>query len=579
MDEIRCVPAQVADARFTWEPARLAGAVSLGLPGRRPIAFACPEEIIIPMTDHHDALSAFRAAVAAAPEQPAILYFDGRLSYREVDRASDALALVLQKRGIGHGDRVALYLQNVPAFMLGLLAAWKLGAIPVPINPMNRARELTILLSDCTPKAMICLDTLYHDVIASLPQRPPVIIATSGLDWQRRCDARLFDGVGKSADTATIDILDATSDRQAPPLAWITPDPADLAFLVYTSGTTGVPKGAMNTHAGAMFSARTMCACIGLERHAPILAMAPLFHITGLICHVLSAFVTASPLVLSYRFEPGVMLDAITEHRPAFTIGATTAYLAMMQHETASSERFRPLRHIYSGGAPVPASVVAAFRQRFNQSLRNGFGMTETNAPVILTPPDQESRIDPQTQALSIGRPMPGVTLWIANDDGSPAPRGQAGEMILASPSLTSGYWNNPDATREALGPDGLRTGDVAFVDADGWVFLVDRKKDMISASGYKVWPREVEDVLYTHPAVREAGVVGIADDYRGETVKAVISLKPNQHADPDGIIAFCRERMAAYKCPRVVEIVADLPKTQTGKIMRRMLREAASDA
>jgi long-chain acyl-CoA synthetase len=531
------------------------------------------------MPMHTDALSAFKAAVAMVPQQAAIFYFDGILTYWQADQASNALANALRSNGVERGDRVALYLQNVPAFVLGLLAAWKLGAVPVPINPMNRVRELTVLLDDCTPKAMICLDALYRDVVSNLPQRPATVMTTSGLDWQRRNDKRLFDGVAKLSDPATSDVMGVIGAGAGCAMEPVAPDPSDLAFLVYTSGTTGVPKGAMNTHAGAMYSARTMSEVIGLRQHDPVLALAPLFHITGLVCHVLTAFVTASPLVLAFRFEPGVMLDAIEEHRPTFSVGAMTAYLAMMHHKSATPERFSALRHVYSGGAPVPASVVETFRARFGHSIRNGFGMTETNAAVILTPPDRESRVDRQTQALSIGLPMPGVTLWIAGDDGTPAAPGEAGELILASPGLTIGYWNRPDETRDALRPDGLRTGDVAFVDNDGWVFLVDRKKDMIIAAGYKVWPREVEDVLYTHPAVREAAVVGIPDDYRGETVKAVISLKTGCDVNPEEFVAFCRDRMAAYKCPRVVEIANDLPKTLTGKIMRRVLRESAVGA
>jgi long-chain acyl-CoA synthetase len=524
-----------------------------------------------------DALSAFQAAAAAVPDQPAILYFDGGLTYREVDRDSDALASALRARGLGPGDRLGLYLQNVPAFVLGLLAAWKLGAVPVPINPMNRAREVTVLLKDCTPKAVICHDTLFRDVIGRLPGRPAVVMTTSPLDWQRRNDPRLFTGITKLSDPAVIDLQEAIAAagcEPAPGAAAPPPRPSDLAFLVYTSGTTGVPKGAMNTHDGAMYSAQGLCRWLGLRRHEPILGLAPLFHITGLVCHVLTAFVTASPLVLSYRFEPAVMLDAIEEHRPTFSIGATTAYLAMMHNPAATSERFRSLRQVCSGGAPVPASVVESFRARFGASMRNGFGMTETNAPVIFTPADRDSRVDPASQALSIGVPMPGVTVWVAGDDGQRLDPGQIGELVVQSPSLTAGYWNKPEETSEALRPDGLRTGDVGFIDADGWVFLVDRKKDMINASGYKVWPRDVEDVLYTHPAVREAAVVGIPDAYRGETVKVVISLKPGQHVASEEIVAFCRERMAAYKVPRVVEIVADLPKTPTGKIMRRALRD-----
>lgn len=522
------------------------------------------------------ALDAFRAAVRTTPDGPAILYFDGRMSYRELDSASDALAMRLSAGGVRPGDRLALYLQNMPGFVIALLAGWKAGAVPVPVNPMNRQRELSMLLADCTPVAMLCQDTLFHEVVANLAARPPLIVTTSARDFQARNDRRLFtDDAAAASSTPDLAAIVA-SGRDAGASPGLPTAPEDIAFIVYTSGTTGAPKGSISTHAAAMHSATGMVTVLGLVPGEPILGMAPLFHITGLVCQVLSAFALAAPLVLSYRFEPGVMLDAIAEHRPTFSVGAITAYVAMMNHPDAKPDSFDPIRLVYSGGAPVPASVVVQFQERFGKTLRNGFGMTETNAPVIVTPPDQPSRVDPASQALSVGKAMPGLTVSVIAEDGRRLPAGEVGELILASPSLTSGYWNKPEETAAALTADGLRTGDVGFVDADGWIFLIDRKKDMISASGYKVWPRDVEDVLYMHPSVREAAVIGVPDPYRGETVKAVVSLKPGQVVGAEELIAFCRERMAAYKYPRVIDLVPDLPKTPTGKIMRRALREGA---
>ncbi len=519
-----------------------------------------------------NALDAFRAAVASRPHAPAVIYFDGCMSYRALDQASDALAAHLHAGGVRPGDRVALYLQNTPGFPIGLLAGWKLGAIPVPVNPMNRQRELAMLLADCTPAAMLCQDSLFTEVVDGLPGRPALVVTSAAADFQSRNDPRLFARPEPPvAGTARLAALVAAGPGPALPV--LPTAPADTAFIVYTSGTTGAPKGSISSHAAATHSANGLIEVLGLQPGEAVLGMAPLFHITGLVCQVLAAWALAAPLVLAYRFEPGVMLDAIAEHRPAFSIGAITAYVAMMNHPAVRPDSFRPVRLVYSGGAPVPASVAAQFAERFGQLLHNGYGMTETNAAVIVTPPGEPSRIDPASQALSIGQAMPGLAIGAVGDDGATLPPGEAGELVLVSPSLCSGYWNKPEETTAALTPAGLRTGDVGFVDATGWVFLIDRKKDMISASGYKVWPRDVEDVLYTHPAVREAAVVGVPDPYRGETVKAVVSLRPGQVATADTLIAFCRERMAAYKYPRIVEVVDDLPKTPTGKIMRRMLR------
>ncbi len=519
-----------------------------------------------------NALAAFRSAVRTRPDGVALIYFDGSMTFRELDLASDALAGHLRSGGVAPGDRVALYLQNTPGFLIALLAAWRLAAVPVPVNPMNRQRELTMLLADCTPAAMVCQDTLFSDIVDGLPGKPPLIVTTRAEDFQTRNDPRIFarpEAPAAGTDRLVAILAAGASSGPALPMA-----PEDTAFIVYTSGTTGAPKGSVSTHAAATHSANGLIEVLGLEAAEPVLGMAPLFHITGLICQVLAAFALASPLILSYRFEPGVMLDAIAEHRPAFSIGAITAYVAMMNHPDAGPDSFRPIRLVYSGGAPVPAGVITQFAERFGQVLRNGFGMTETNAAVIVTPPGEPSRIDPVSQAVSIGKAMPGLTVAVIGEAGETLPLGEAGELVLATPSLTSGYWNKPEETAAALTPAGMRTGDVGFVDADGWVFLIDRKKDMISASGYKVWPRDVEDVLYTHPAVREAAVVGVPDPYRGETVKAVVSLKPGRTVAAEELVAFCRERMAAYKYPRILEIVADLPKTPTGKIMRRMLRD-----
>jgi long-chain acyl-CoA synthetase len=528
--------------------------------------------------DHPDALAMFRAAVARAPDGPAAHYFDTTLSWRQLDAESDALAAALCERGLAAGQRVGLYLQNVPAFFIGMIAAWKAGAIVVPINPMNREREVGLLLADSTPAALVCHDTLHRDVVLKLPagQRglvPPIVLTTSPLDRQSRNDARVFGGV-EPAPTAGVEDLDAVIRAhlgQRPPQRAAKPD--DVAFLVYTSGTTGLPKGAMNTHANVSYNAQVYRDWMALEDGVGVLAIAPLFHITGLVGHLLVAVITASPVTLAYRFEPGVMLEAAAERRPGFTVAAITALIAMMNHPQASAAQLASVAKVYSGGAPVPPAVAEAFEAKFGHYVHNAYGLTETSSPTHATPLGVRGPVDPASGALSVGVPVPGAAVWIAREDGAPAAVGEAGEIVSSGPMIVPGYWNKPAETAEAMRPDGFRTGDVAFMDADGWFFLIDRKKDMINAAGYKVWPREVEDVLYSHPAVREAAVVGVADAYRGETVKAVVSLKAGAAATAAELIEHCKARMAAYKYPRLVEIIDELPKTVTGKILRRELR------
>jgi long-chain acyl-CoA synthetase len=525
-----------------------------------------------------DALAMFRAAVARAPDAAAAYYFDRTLSYREVDAQSDALAAALAERGFAAGDRVALFLQNVPYFLIAMIAAWKVGGIVVPVNPMNRERELGLLLSDSRPSALICHDYLHRDVVLKLEgeQRalvPGVVLTTCPLDLQSRNDERLFRDVTPVACPGAEDIGAVIEKHrgQTPPAR--TAKPNDVAFLVYTSGTTGLPKGAMNTHANVTYNAQVYREWISLQDGVGVLGVAPLFHITGLVGHLLAAIITASPVTLAYRFDPGVMLEAAAERRPGFTVAAITALMAMMNHTEATKNHLASLTKVYSGGAPIPPAIVDAFLAKFGHYVHNIYGLTETSSPTHGVPLGAMAPVDPTSGALSVGVPIPGAEVWIATDEGEPAPVGEPGEIVSSGPMVVPGYWNKPKETAEAMRPDGFRTGDVAFMDEAGWFYLIDRKKDMINAAGYKVWPREVEDVLYTHPAVREAAVVGVKDEYRGETVKAVVSLKAGMEATPAELIEHCKARMAAYKYPRLLEIIPELPKTVTGKILRRELR------
>ncbi|MET0365941.1 MAG: AMP-binding protein, partial [Sphingobium sp.] len=293
----------------------------------------------------------------------------------------------------------------------------------------------------------------------------------------------------------------------------------------------------------------------------------------GLSGHIGAALAARAPLILCYRFQHEVILEAVERHRPVFTVAAITALTAVIDAPTFVQERVSSLRTIFSGGAPVAPAMRERFREATGVTLRNVYGLTETVAPVIAAPETPLAPVDPATGALSIGRAIPGTTIRIIDEDGQPCTPGEAGEISVTGPSVVEGYWQAPEATAEAMRPEGFRTGDIGVMDADGWIYLIDRKKDMIVASGFKVWPREVEDVLYEHPAVREAAVVSAPDSYRGETVKAVVSLRPGERLEEGQLIEFCRARLAAYKVPRIVTILDDLPKTATGKILRRELR------
>jgi long-chain acyl-CoA synthetase len=523
-----------------------------------------------------DALAMFMAAVARNPDGDAIRYFDGRITLRELDELTDALAAGLLDSGFSRGDRLALYLQNVPQFVIGLLGAWKAGGIAVNINPMNRERELELLLQDSGARVLLCLESLYRDVAAGVVGRTGVqtVLTTSELEYQTRDDPRAFAGAERISSEDTVDLAGLLARFQGATPPPVTFEPGDTAVLTYTSGTTGPPKGAMNSHGNVVFNSQAYREWCGLGRDDVVLGVAPLFHITGLIAHVTVSLLLGVPLVLFHRFEPSLAVETIRTERPTFTVGAITVFIALMNVPGVEKDALASLTKIWSGGAPIPPSTVTAFARTFGTYIHNIYGLTETTSPSHAVPFSVEAPVDEASGALSVGAPLYNTVVRIVGDDGQDLPPGEVGELVTSGPQVVPGYWEKPEETARALPGGALHTGDVGYMDERGWFYIVDRKKDQINAGGYKVWPREVEDVLYEHEAVREAAVVGFADEYRGETVKAFVSLRPGTSATEDELIAFCRARMAAYKYPRLVEILDDIPKTVTGKLLRRELRD-----
>jgi long-chain acyl-CoA synthetase len=522
---------------------------------------------------------ALRTAVAEAPERTFLAYFDARLSYREADELSDSVAAHLAARGLEPGDRVAVLLQNSPHFVLAVLGAWKAGATVVPVNPMYKSGEMGHILHDAEVTALICSDRAWEGYLRKTAADSPVriVLTATERDFQTRDDARVL-GFERLPQAPDADDLVAVARQGGTAPAGRDPRPGDIALISYTSGTSGTPKGATNTHGNIMHNAERQRTGLALPEAPVYYALAPLFHITGMVCQFGACLNSAGTLVLTYRFEPGVVLEAFAEHHPHYTVGPSTAFMALAARPDATPEHFASFVNISSGGAPVPPALVETFRERFGPYIRVGYGLTECTAPCASVPPGLEAPVDPVSGTLSVGLPGADTVVRIVDERGEEVPFGEQGEIVVRGPQVVPGYWRRPDATAESF-PDGeLRTGDIGFMDEQGWLYVVDRKKDMINASGFKVWPREVEDVLYTHPAVREAAVVGVPDGYRGETVRAYISLRPGAEATPDELAAYCKERLAAYKYPRQVEILPDLPKTASGKILRRELRSRAQD-
>ncbi len=492
-------------------------------------------------------IEAFERSARRAPHAPAIYHFDETISFGRLDDLAGRFAALLGKWGIGKGDRVAVSLQNDPEFAIAELGAWKRGAILVPLNPMFKEKEVAYHLADSGARVWVVLDSAYAELALA-----------SGVE--RVITAR--------------DLMDAVAAESPGAVARVAVAAEDIAFLVYTSGTTGPAKGAKILHRNVAFNAEVFRTWMQIGPGDVILGLAPLFHITGLVAQLALSQAAGIPLMLFHRFDGAEVLRLSRQWRPTMCVAAITAYIALM-NESSECADFLP--KCFSGGAPVAPSLTERFQARFGTYIHNIYGLTESASPTHAVPLGVRAPVDPGSGALSIGVPVPNCEAKVIGleDPDKEMPPGEAGELALKGPMIFPGYWNKPEESQRAFHNGYFRTGDVAIMDANGWFYLVDRKKDMIIASGFKVWPREVEDMLYQHPAVREAAVIGAPDEYRGETVKAFVALKEEYSGRvPEAeIIQFCKERMAAYKYPREVVFVPEIPKTATGKFLRRQLR------
>lgn len=554
---------------------------------------------------------AWNARVAAAPAQTAVLYRGRAMTTTEVDTDAEALAAGLFDLGCRAGTIVGFYLQNVPQFAIALLAAWKIGAVPLVLNPMYRGRELCALIDDSGAAGLICdasdaeaVTTTLSDSSVSwvltttdVEYSPPAVddnASAAGVEVTPTDELTATVNEGAITVIAWADLLDrhrpASANSAADPATTSADSPehrADLlpglddpALLTYTSGTTGPAKGSVATHWNVLSVALGYGQWLGLADGDVMLAVAPLFHITGAVACAATSLVFPVALDFIGRPDAESIVSAVRDDGVTVTIGSITVFNALLEHPSAAAADFASIRYLYSGGAPVPPATVERFRDRFGHYIHNIYGMTETASAVIGVPTDTAAPVDPATDTLAIGVPFPGLSARVVDvATGAVITDGTAGELELRGPQVTPGYLHNPEANARAFDDGWLRTGDVAVIDDAGWIYLVDRIKDQINVSGYKVWPREVEDVLYEHPAVLEAAVVGQPDDYRGETVVAFVSLRAGETTTPADLIAFAKERLAAYKYPRRVHIIGDLPKTHTGKIQRRLLRDSGTEA
>jgi long-chain acyl-CoA synthetase len=498
-------------------------------------------------------ISVFEKAAADHGERPAVRMDDLVMSYAELREAAASATALLSSLGVAPGDRVGIMLPNVPAFPVAYYGALGAGAIVVPMNPLLKSREVAYYLGDSGAKVLFA----WH--------------AAAG-------------EAAKGAAEAGARVIEVTDPRLAGPLAGVDPAPAsdrrgpvkgergggwgvgdgEDAVILYTSGTTGRPKGAELTHAGLARNAElTATTLLKSGSDDVVMGCLPLFHVFGLTCGLNATVMAGGTLTLLPRFDPGKALEIIERDKVTIFEGVPTMYAAMLHH-AAERPDVSSLRLCVSGGAAMPVEILRGFEKAFDCVILEGYGLSETSPVASFNHPDKVRKPG------SIGTPIEGVEMRVVDADGAELPRGEIGEIVIRGHNVMKGYWGNPDATADAMRGGWFHTGDLARIDEDGYFYIVDRKKDLIIRGGYNVYPREIEEVLYEHPDVAEAAVIGIPHDELGEDVGAAVKLKPGATATPADLRAFVRERVAAYKYPRHVWIVADLPKGPTGKILRR---------
>lgn len=520
----------------------------------------------------------------------AMEYYGIRITYAQFSSLADRFARALVRLGVKRGDRVAISLPNVPQFPIAFYGALKAGAVVVPTNPLYTPPELEHQLRDSGARVIVLLDQMYQN-LASVWANTPVeqVILADVADyfprtlavayhareaWTQRGKPRL-DHRALRADKRIhwySDLVGHASDAQGFEV-YSLPEPAqpdDLALLQYTGGTTGVAKGAMLTHRNLMANAAQCWAWNEQpegSKHVT-LCVTPFFHVYGLTVGMNLSIMAASTMLLLPRFTLKDTLKAIEKQRPDLFPGVPTMYLALAREAEQHKHDLSSIQVCISGSAALPAEAQRRFEAVSGAKLVEGYGLTEASPVTHCNPVYGERR--PST----IGLPMPNTDAAIVDDAWTFLPVGAQGEIAVRGPQVMQGYWNRPDETAKTLRDGWLRTGDIGVMDADGYFSVVDRAKDIIIASGFNIFPREVEEVLYQHPSVLEASVVGMPDEYRGETVWAFIVPKPGARLTSDELTSWCQQRLAAYKIPKTFEFRESLPKTLVGKVLRRALRE-----
>ena len=546
-----------------------------------------PHAITLPSTSLWDNLA---ISARRYPDKPALVFFGAITTYRELAEGAERLAAQLHALGVRKGDRVALFMQNCPQLVMAHFAILRANAVVVPVNPMNRAEELKHYITDPDTRVAITTGDLAPEMAKASNAVPEgqrlahLVVtqftdafdaATSGADappeaWREWLGTRhALPALDGGQAHAWVDCMACTAAAPA-----LEVGPNDLALLPYTSGTTGLPKGCMHLHKSIMHNAVAGALWGNGSADNVVLAVVPMFHITGMVSVMHSAIYSGSALVIMPRWDRDLAGRLISRWRVTSWTNIPTMIIDLLGSPNFASYDLSSLSYIGGGGAAMPQAVAQRLQDQYGLRYAEGYGLTETAAPSHSNPPDH-----PKQQCLGI--PFMSTDARVIDPDTlQEVPVGEQGEIIIHGPEVFDGYWKRPDATAAAFiefeGKRFFRSGDLGRMDEDGYFFLTDRLKRMINASGFKVWPAEVEALMFRHPAIQEACVISATDAYRGETVKAVVVLRAtHQDTTEQQIIDWCRENMAVYKAPRVVQFVTALPKSGSGKVMWRALQEA----
>jgi long-chain acyl-CoA synthetase len=496
-----------------------------------------------------------RESAAAYPDKAAALFEGGRLTYADLDALSDRFAAGLRASGVRPGDTVGLQLPNIPQFLIAYFGMLKAGCIGVPLNVLLKAPELAFCLGDAQARALVTWAGVADEAVKGAADAGVTTVYMTNTP-----------GAPEITDGHRFEELLAV-EPQTSPLE--STDPSDTAVIVYTSGTTGTPKGAELTHYQLYMNADTPGRLFGIRDDDVVLVVLPLFHVFGLSSQLNVCVRFGATMSLVPRFDPAKVLEVMQRDGVTVFEGVPTMYVALLNHPQVGDYDLSRLRIGISGGAPIPAEVLDAFEEKFGIVILEGYGLTETASTTTFNVSAEERKI------YSVGKPIWGVEVQIWDDEGRPLPAGSdhVGELVIRGVNTMRGYYGNPEATTEAFAGGWFHSGDLGYRDEDGFYFIVDRKKDLIIRGGYNVYPREVEEAFYTHPAVAGAAVIGVPDQRLGEEVKAFVELKPGAAATEQELIAHMKQRVAAYKYPRMVEIREDLPKGPTGKILKKELQ------